>query len=176
MLCLLISNGWRGAARKGGKENWLVYLLWWRKRNTSSWLTFYKFNKLIEFITFNKMSDMRKKLDKVKLTDFRHDGKSKRCLYTKCKCQGKVTTGLFCSVKIPYRMTSWWFQNKLSCAKSAKYSIREIWVMWTSKHLNNITSFSFHCSGIIVTQGTFGHFLSNLGRKTIVYNRYFSIF
>lgn len=86
---------WSVGSRGVGVEKkigWFIYC-GERKRNTSNWLTVYKFNKLIGFITLIRRLTA-KKLDNVKLTDLGHDDKIKRCSYTKCKRQGKVKTRL----------------------------------------------------------------------------------
>lgn len=73
-------------------EKKLVYLLWWRKRNTVYWLTSLKFNRLIKFITFNMLSEVTRHFAMWGWLIFCLDNKmKKKCLYTKHKCQGRVS-------------------------------------------------------------------------------------
>lgn len=80
-----------GAVKMEGRteKSW-AYLLWQSKRNTSDWLTSHKFNKLIEFIPFNPTSEVPRNFTMWRWPIFCIDSKTKRCLYTKHKCLGRV--------------------------------------------------------------------------------------
>lgn len=124
---------WWGAEGIGGRETWLVYLLWRRKRNTSNWLTFYILNKLIEFIPFYKMSDVLRNLTMESWLIFAMMLKLKDACKQSANVRGKLQLGSFVQCKIPFHMTSWWFQNKWPWAKSTGYNVREIQIICISE-------------------------------------------